>query len=665
MAIERELATWQHLGGLTHKEEALRLRATLQRAQRLADAYCQLLLDSLAAPARTLGAALGVDAERSSVFAESEIRANVVFQLSKLAMLLQRATTEVAQMSPWDVIVGGKVTGVLLEVAALEPGCLEAAAGGDAILLVKAATGDEEVASLGANLKGVILRHSLPHLSHLGVRARQEKVPFVACEDEEEVGRSLQQLLGKKVTMTSEVDGVTFALATEEEIKQGASADGASKNVENGNGAASAAAAALKNMQKVSKVAFIPLNTATPETCGSKGAACGALVALAEECAAAVETRGRGDGAPLFEAPDGVVLPFGCLEAAVAADGKAKIFSETLSKAELAAVSASTSSTAATQLETLAGELATIISTVRLPQTILLTLGGAFDPGSTVIARSSANVEDLAGLSGAGLYDSIPNINPRDPAALQTAITGVWASLYTRRALLARAAAGLVDTTADMAVVVQRQLAPELSFVLHTAHPLTRDEGTLVAEVAPGMGEILASGTRGSAWRLAVEKATGKVETLAFANFSQALLPTRKFPSFSSSEQETDNSSSTSNSTTSSTSTTSTTDVGASEATTTPPPPSTSSTAAGGGGLSLATAAALSAATDVSAGTVAPCVVDYSQLEMSWSDEARVTLGQRLSAVGRLLEVEFGGAQDVEGCVVDGRMYVVQTRPQP
>lgn len=44
------------------------------------------------------------------------------------------------------------------------------------ILLVRRADGDEEVGPLGRRLAGVVLRQELPHLSHLGVRARQEKV---------------------------------------------------------------------------------------------------------------------------------------------------------------------------------------------------------------------------------------------------------------------------------------------------------------------------------------------------------------------------------------------------------------------------------------------------------------------------------------------------------
>lgn len=44
------------------------------------------------------------------------------------------------------------------------------------VLLVKRADGDEELGPLGRHLRGVLLCQELPHLSHLGVRARQEKV---------------------------------------------------------------------------------------------------------------------------------------------------------------------------------------------------------------------------------------------------------------------------------------------------------------------------------------------------------------------------------------------------------------------------------------------------------------------------------------------------------
>ena len=74
--------------------------------------------------------------------------------------------------------------------------------------------------------------------------------------------------------------------------------------------------------------------------------------------------------------------------------------------------------------------------------------GKALGSDATVIVRSTANVEDLAGMSGAGLYDSIPNVALASSGAFETALASVWASLYTRRAVLSRRAAGRQATTA-------------------------------------------------------------------------------------------------------------------------------------------------------------------------------------------------------------------------
>ena len=67
-----------------------------------------------------------------------------------------------------------------------------------------------------------------------------------------------------------------------------------------------------------------------------------------------------------------------------------------------------------------------------------------------------------------------------------------------------------------MAVLIQEQLQPDYSFVLHTSNPLDKDENVLCAEIAVGLGETLASGTRGSPWRLSVNKLSGKILALLF-----------------------------------------------------------------------------------------------------------------------------------------------------
>lgn len=63
----------------------------------------------------------------------------------------------------------GTAVGKLVEVDSIQPGAIEGEnINDDVVLLVKNASGDEEVGATGLQLKGVILQHSLPHLSHLG-----------------------------------------------------------------------------------------------------------------------------------------------------------------------------------------------------------------------------------------------------------------------------------------------------------------------------------------------------------------------------------------------------------------------------------------------------------------------------------------------------------------
>ena len=79
---------------------------------------------------------------------------------------------------------------------------------------------------------------------------------------------------------------------------------------------------------------------------------------------------------------------------------------------------------------------------------------------------------------------------------------------------------------AKMAVLVQEMTPSELSFVLHTRAVSGASENdpapvpgspspTLEAEIAVGLGETLASGARGSPWRLEVEQSSGEVRTTA------------------------------------------------------------------------------------------------------------------------------------------------------
>ncbi|KAG2449840.1 hypothetical protein HYH02_005363 [Chlamydomonas schloesseri] len=647
LVLENELQRWHSTSPLTEtRDAALRAKATLERALRVATEYSDALTDVYGQPAAALGRALGLPEHMGAIFAEAEVRASMAFQVSKLASMLARALRTAAGQEPWDVLVPGEVCGVLRESASLDSDALGPASssssngngnGGDdgVVLMVRRADGDEELGPLGPRLRAVVLLQELPHLSHLGVRARQDRVPFMTCDDADVINRVLRPLLGRRVTLTATGDcavnlreGGSAAAATS---AAGAAKQPAAKAATPAAGSAAPDAAAITAVGTAYAAGkwgevVVPLDKAATATCGSKSAKCGALVALAAASGG------------LFAAPRGAVLPFGCLEAAVAAAGRdtEARFKELLGQLE---DGGKTSDGAA--LDAACAQLQALVAGLAVPPALVqqvvksLTGGKAAAEQQLLLAvRSSANVEDLAGMSAAGLYDSVVGVAAADDGAVGAAVAAVWASLYTRRAVLSRRSAGVPQSSARMAVLVMEMVAPDLSFVLHTARPRDGNDKVLLAEVAPGQGETLASGVRGTPWRFEVEKASGKVDTLAYANFSTALmLPVQgtaaAVPAF----------------------------------------------AAYGSGAATSLIEGSSSGGHAAPRPHVPTAlvdreVDYSTQRMSADKDWRVATVQKLAAVGGSIEKAMGGVpQDIEGGVVlgqDGSMalHVFQTRPQ-
>ncbi|KAE8708781.1 Phosphoglucan [Hibiscus syriacus] len=270
----------------------------------------------------------------------------------------------------------------------------------------------------------------------------------------------------------------------------------------------------LSHLGGNSSAGIILLADANAQTSGAKAAACGRLASLA-----AVSDKVYSDlGVPAsFRVPAGVVIPFGSMEWALEQNKSMEAFLSLREKIETAGLEGG-------ELDKLCHQLQQLVSSLQPPQDIIDNILREFPGNARLIVRSSANVEDLAGMSAAGLYESIPNVSPSNPTVFASAVSQVWASLYTRRAVLSRRAASVSQKDATMAILVQEMLSPDYSFVLHTLSPTDCDHNHVEAEIAPGLGETLASGTRGTPWRVSSGKFDGTVKTLAFANFSEEMV---------------------------------------------------------------------------------------------------------------------------------------------
>ena len=411
-AIAREAAVLATAGadGLPPAggEGALRVRAVAERARRASEDYCSLLSELFDGRAAALGHALGIDSGTVDVFTEGQIRASVVFQSAKLASHLLRAARAATGEAGWDCLVPGEVVGAELRsvdrLDPSDPAIAAATAANPVVLVVGRADGDEEVSTLGPGVAGILLCHALPHLSHLALRARQAKVPLVAIEDPAliDFARGFQ---GAPIRLLAQASNVTLEAAPMGG-GGGGGGGGGSGGAAAAAGAAPAAApgaapALTADMSRASQVVPLAELGALPwavavALAGSKAAACARLSAVAEDPAAD------------FAAPPGAVLPFGSMEAAAAAAGLDDRLASLVDELEASSSGAgkSTSETAR-----VCSELTALVRTLRPPPRTLAALAEHFEEGQKVMVRSSGNAEDLAGLSAAGLYDSIANVD--------------------------------------------------------------------------------------------------------------------------------------------------------------------------------------------------------------------------------------------------------------
>ena len=491
------------------EEGALRSRAVAERARRAAEDHCAMLSDLFDGRAGALGRALGIDQHVVEVFTEGQIRASVVFQSAKLASHLLRAARAATGEAGWDCIVPGEVKGARLvcvdRLLPTDPTIASLSASDPAIVCVASADGDEEVTTCGPGVVGILLCHALPHLSHLALRARQAQTPLVAIEDPN---------LAAKARALADAPGVHLKAAPSAISLDACEGGYVGGGGGGGGGALSSRVAAALVADTSAAGQVIDLRdlgaaewSRAVAVAGSKATACASLSALAAESGA-------------FAAPAGAVLPFGSFELAATqagADGRLAFLLDALESV----------AGDATQTAQICDELQSLARATRPSSEALEQLSALFPRGSRIMVRSTGNAEDLAGLSAAGLYDSVSNVDPHDFETLGGAVAEVWASLFTTRAVGSRAAAGVGQRDAAMAVLAQQMLVPEVSFILMTKHPMTGDANVAYAELALGHGETLASGAvRGTPWRLSMNRAVpGEARLDAVSSFGAALVP--------------------------------------------------------------------------------------------------------------------------------------------
>jgi phosphoglucan, water dikinase len=485
-AIESELDAWRRHFEPHDRRQVLRLKATLERARRLAEDYRDTILKLFPERVEKLGHALGLSEQAIRVYAESEIRSHVVFQLSRILDLFLRAIRELAGLSPWEVIVPGSAAGLLMTSPNIQ---YISSIALPVIALIDRVEGDEEIPN---GVSGVIVSHQTPYLSHFAVRARQTGVVFAACE-ETSLLSELRHFLGRHIILDAYQGKVDVAPAP------GADSQPVDSNEQRDR----------RNFFAGSETVFLeepfvlPLGRVTATTAGGKAYGARRLEALS-----------RREGAD-FKTPTGLVIPFGVMEASLRSQSSLeKEYHHRLGCLEHLHPD---------ELSESLAEFRSLIRKIEVPGPLVSGVIGQFGADARLMVRSSANYEDLEELAAAGLYESVANV-PVDRVA--DAVRTVWASLWTRRAVMSRQNLAIPHNRAHMAVLIQQLVIPDLSFIMHTVNPANKNSDEVLIELVAGLGETLASAEYpGNPFRMVCNKRTGVVSMLAFANFSHAILP--------------------------------------------------------------------------------------------------------------------------------------------
>ncbi|MCE5293875.1 MAG: hypothetical protein LLF94_04610 [Chlamydiales bacterium] len=111
-----------------------------------------------------------------------------------------------------------------------------------------------------------------------------------------------------------------------------------------------------------------------------------------------------------------------------------------------------------------------------------------------IFVRSSTNAEDLKGFNGAGLYETVANV--QTIVDFEVAIKTVWASIWCPKACKERARFGIDSSTVYGAILVQKSINADIAGVLVTKDIFDEDEDMEVYTINanPGLGLSVVDG---------------------------------------------------------------------------------------------------------------------------------------------------------------------------
>ena len=580
---------WERLETLPRFKKAWAIRAETDRERtgRAIGSYAQRMHWLLQPVAGRMGSAFHAEPWAVGLFSEETLRGRPAFALSALLRQIDPLLRESAGMGNWQIISRGEMdhkageektgkgkTGDHAPVGPVKvTGTLKEIQGQDfskapVILVAEEITGDEEIP---AGVPAIITPSTIDRLSHLAIRARNAGVFFATCFDPG-ILEKIRAMEGRSLRLDITAAGEVQFREEEETGGQGAGVRKAKKPQKKKRTATRPGP--ILSGQAAWAVSFPEFSG---DTVGYKSINLKRLVGKLPEW---------------INLPRSAALPFGVFEKALGMEENRdteKRYRELEEKLGGG------------------GDFSFKETLAELRNTVLELK----PPGELV-----NSLKEVMGKTGLPM--------PQDWEGAWSCIKRVWASKWNDRAYLNRKANGIGDGDLFMSVLIQEVVSSELSFVIHTANPITLDKEEIYAEAVLGLGEALAGNYPGMPLGFTFKKKGAAASILSMPGKSKGFYlsgggPGGSFGLIFRSD-------------------------------------SNGEDLEGYSGAGLYDSFMLPEPDKVT--------LDYSEAPIVWDEKLLREFTSTVARTGVEVEKAAGGPQDIEGAYSGGKFYVVQARPQ-
>lgn len=282
---------------------------------------------------------------------------------------------------------------------------------------------------------GIISENFSSPLSHINLRASSWGIPNIGLKH---AANKLESLIGKMVFFDASEADYTLRLATEEEVNAH-SEDERPKLV----------SLPKADLSKGEILRLDQLRSSASKAYGAKASHLGELM----------HHPAKG-----YTVPNGIAIPFSHYHRHLKRHGLLERITSLVDTFS----GQSPSKERTERLQALRNEIVAAPFDAALLASIRMQLS-KFSKDQGYFVRSSTNAEDLDNFSGAGLYDTVPNVAGEE--AIAHAIKEVWASVWNERAFSEREHYGINHQSVYGGVLIQQGINAQSAGVLVTTHP--------------------------------------------------------------------------------------------------------------------------------------------------------------------------------------------------